>query len=572
MPFNPQNHRRLFNADANVWMYKYRPQCAFYRAEGQPLTAADIHRYVDIVADAGIDTFLINPSCQVAWYPSKTVPTILDNYRRGDRSFFFGHILGWDMTPAQIETYLDESAFLLDGYLDLADAGVNWLTETLAACRRRGMSPWVSVRMNDMHGATKLIEASYMNSDLFKDPAMRLRGTTFNPQAPVQNGWQGFNYEKPEVREFVLENIRDLVENYDCEGLELDWSRWPLCCEPDASDATAAAITEWHADVREMTERQAAKTGRPFTVGIKYVGTLDQMRSIGLDLRAMAHGGLIDWAAPTNSWQTSWDIPSDELRRELGPDVALYGVLEMAPNWLHGFLPQQTKGNTSIGSDLAINYRLSPCCPPMLHGNAAAKLVLGFDGIEIYNYPPADQTSHWPFEGDGCKADYNALHRIDDLESLRGKPKLYTFASQHGYYQHELFERFGPFPTVLGAAEKVAGRVPMCAETDSGMELVIQVIIEKQEKIPPLGIHWNGAWPRFDGTPDDRLLFPVASMTHHTPDHTALNFTFPVSAIREGWNEIVVMNGAAKDWSIKGQQDAVTIHSVELGVRTKPSS
>ncbi len=44
--------------------------------------------------------------------------------------------------------------------------------------------------MNDMHGATKLIEASYMNGALFKDPAMRLRGTTWNRNAPVENGWQ----------------------------------------------------------------------------------------------------------------------------------------------------------------------------------------------------------------------------------------------------------------------------------------------------------------------------------------------------------------------------------------------
>jgi hypothetical protein len=291
------------------------------------------------------------------------------------------------------------------------------------------------------------------------------------------------------------------------------------------------------------------------------------MRSIGLELRAMAEHGFIDWVAPTNSWQTSWDIPCDELRAELGPKVAVYGVLEMAPNWLHGYLPEQTRGNVGIGSELPINYRLSPCCPPMLHGNAAAKLVLGFEGIEIYNYPPADQTSHWPFEGDGCKAEYDALQQIDNLEHLRGKPKLYTFASQNGYYQHELFEKFGPFPTVLCAAEKVAGRVPMCAETDPGLEFVIQVVVEKQEKLPPIGIHFNGCWPRFDGVPDDRLLFPVASMTHHTPDHTALNFNFALTDIREGWNEIVVMHGTARDWSIAGQQEPITVHSVELGLR-----
>jgi|GEM_PF-2592237 len=95
----PTGHRNLFNADCNVFMYKYRPQSYLYRAPGEPLTSGVIHRFIDLLADSGVDTFLISPSAQLAWYPSKTVPTVFDGYRRSDRSFFFGHILGWQMTP-----------------------------------------------------------------------------------------------------------------------------------------------------------------------------------------------------------------------------------------------------------------------------------------------------------------------------------------------------------------------------------------------------------------------------------------------------------------------------------------
>ncbi|MBI4026515.1 MAG: hypothetical protein HY360_16130 [Verrucomicrobia bacterium] len=559
----PTGHRKQFNIDANVWMYKYRPQSAFYRPYGQRLTAQDIHRYVDILADSGVDTLTVNGHCtQFAYYPSRTVPTVLDLYKRGDRSFFYGHVLGCEMTPEQIENFLAENTHLLDGYLDLMEAGVDWLAETAKACRRRKISPWVSIRMNDVHGATKCPDASYMNCDLYKDPAMRLQRTKYNIP--------GFNYEKRKVRNYVMAAIRDMVDNYDFEGLQLEWNRQPLCCEPDASQAMTDVITKWHAEIRRLTEKQAGKIGKPYPLGIKYVGSLDQLRSIGLDLREMAKRGILDFVSPTNDWQSSWDIPCDELRREFGPDVAIYGAIEFAPNYLHGYLPHQKKGNPGLGAALPINYRLTPYCPPMLRGNAAAKLVLGVDGIEVYNFPCADQVGHWPWEDeDGC-AQYPALQHLDDIEFLRGKPKCYTLSSQNGYYTFPPYETVGAFPTTLGPGDRRACRLPMCSEpVGRHLEFIIQVVVEKKENLPPIGVYLNGSWPRFDGKPDDLLLFPVATMTRHTPDHVGLDFTFPLASIREGWNEIVVMNGTPKNWWADQKQDVAMIVSLELAVRGK---
>jgi len=560
--FDRRRHRILFNIDANAWMYKYRPQSAFYRPYGKRLTAKDIHRYVNIIADGGVDTLTVNAHCtQFAYYPSKTVPTNLDGYKRGDRSFFYGHVMGCQMTQEQIETYLTESVHLQDGYLDLVEAGIDWLAETARACRRRKICPWASIRMNDIHGATKYPEASFMNCELYKDPTMRLQ-----PRTPFNTA--GFNYEKRQVRDYVMAAIRDMVEDYDYDGLQLEWNRQPLCCEPGASRAMTDTITEWHAEIRRLTERRARKTGKPYALGIRYFGGLDQLRHVGLDLREMAKRGIIDFVCPSNGWQSSWDIPCDELRREFGDNVAIYGSIEFSPNYLHGHIPRQKKGNPNIGETRAINYRLTPYCPPLLRGNAAAKLVLGVDGVEVYNFPCADQTSHWPWEDEPGNAQYPALKNLDDLKFLRGKPKCYTLPSQNGYYTFPPFENVGPFPTVLGPGERRACRLPMCAEpARSKLEFVIQIVVEKKEKLPLVGVYWNGSWPRFDGEQDGRLLFPVATMTHHHPNHVGLNFTFPLASIREGWNEIVVMNGIPKDYFADQSRDTVTVQSLEVAVR-----
>lgn len=565
----PIGHRNLFNADANVWVYKYRPQSLFYRPYGQKLTAQDIHHYIDVLADAGVDTFIMQSADKKAYYPSKTMPTYIDGYRRGDRSFFFGTILGCAMTPEQLENWLAETVHIHDSYLDLVEAGVDWLAETAAACRRRGVSPWISVRMNDMHGRNPYC---YMNGPLHKDPAMKLRGTSYNPEAPPDAGWQGLSYEHQEVRDYTMGLIRDAVENYDYEGLMLDWMRWPLCCEPNPTQATIDMITEWHAEVRRVTEQQTEKTGRPYHLGIKSPGNLDLMRSIGIDIRAMAREGLLDFVSFSNSWQSSWDIPLDTLREELGPDIALHGVVEIAPNWLNGYLPDQPTGNAGVASDIAINYRLTAACTPILYGNAAAKLVLGADAVETYNFPPSDQPSHWPWENDEdeCHANYPAMRNIEDLEFLRGKPKLYTFATRNGYYMHVLFDTAGPFATVLGPCQRQECRLPMCAEPeDEHLEFVIQVVVKKQDNLPPIGVYFNGSWPNFKATPDERLLFPVSTMTHHTPDHLGLNFSFPLSSIREGWNDIGVMNGKPYVWW-EDQSDAnATIESLEFAIRER---
>ncbi|MSR65662.1 MAG: hypothetical protein EXS18_07785 [Verrucomicrobiae bacterium] len=103
-----------------------------------------------------MDTFLCNPNAQHPWYPSKRTPNILTGYIRGNRDFFRGHHPAFDKdwTPEMLEKRLDGDVKFLNRYQDLADAGVNWIDEISKACRRREMSPWASLRMNDMHGGT----------------------------------------------------------------------------------------------------------------------------------------------------------------------------------------------------------------------------------------------------------------------------------------------------------------------------------------------------------------------------------------------------------------------------------
>ena len=542
---NLDKHRNLFNGDWGTFFWAP----GLWQPEGGAYSTRAIERFIDLLAESGVDTFLISPNTQVAWYPSRAVPTALDGYVRGDPRW-----AEW-MPGIAPETNL----IMMDHYLDMLEAGVDWLAEAIRLCRQRGISPWVSVRMNDMHGAGDP-EGNPINCPLFRDAKNRLRGTPMNPQDPPKPYWQALNYECPEVRDYMLDMIRELVLEYDFDGMELDWLRNPAICEPNASQATIDSMTSWVAQIRAVTEDRSRQTGRPYPVGVRIPGQLSMLRSIGLDVKTIAKAGFIDFASPSNFMETAWDMPYDQLRADL-PGVTMYGVIEVVLNNLQGYSPElDTVYPRHVGVSL-----------PTLRGNAAGKLVLGADGIEQYNYYATDEDNAnlrlvtW----DNMRADYGAIRDIHDLEALRGKPKHYAMGTMFSSCWYPPFELPEPLPAILEPEWRKAFRLPMCAEpADRGLGLVVQVVVEKRDNLPDIGVCFNGSWPNFERVETDKLLFPNRPATHHLPKCQAYNYAFAVQAIREGWNEIAVYNGEHPgDVAQDRLSSTITIVSVEVAVR-----
>ena len=535
-------HRNLFNGDTCVFFYN--PE--IWHPEGGPYSAKAIHRYVDALADNGVDTFLVNANASKAWYPSKAIPTILDGYRRGDREFFRGHAICAGATePAAVENFLDESVTFYNRYLDLIEAGVDWLAEAAKACRRRGISPWASIRMNDMHGQ-KNFEGSYFNAPLLKQREMRLQHSAYSPTMWIPDYREGLNYARPEVRAFMFAQIKEVVEDYDYEGLELDWWRNALCCEPNATMETVEMMNVWFREVRALTERRAKQTGRPYPLGFRMPGRLEPLKSIGIDVATLCREGTLDFICPSHFWRTSWDMPHDELRRQVGDRVAIYGVIEDGVNRMAAAAP---------AIPLTRDMRYISASHELMRGNAAGKLVLGADGIECYNFFCTDQAKI-----PGVISDYTTLRDLHRLDRLRGRPKHYTFSDQGSPFVQIPFEGIPQLPVVLERGWIRSFRLPMCAEpADRGLELIIQVVLRAGDVPAELPVAINGCWPRREHAKSDRLLFPCGAFTHHAAANRGCDFKFPLPLVRDGWNEITVENG--------GDQ-TITVIGLELAIRS----
>ncbi|MBI2192316.1 MAG: hypothetical protein HYU36_10060 [Planctomycetes bacterium] len=548
-----RRHRNLYNGDCTfLFGQGYRPDTA------GPYTAQVMHDFIDLIADSGVDTFLCNPNAQRAWYPSKAFPHILEGYTRGNREFFRRHYPPpneTDFTTPMLESVMTRDAEFLDRYLDLAEAGVDWVAEISKACRRRGVSPWVSIRMNDMHGANDL-QGSYMNGPELRNPQLRLRGVEPNPRDGVSRVLMALNYEKREVRDSMFRLVRELVEDYDFEGIELDWLRCPYICEPPATEEAIQTMIAWIGSIRALTRARSKALGKPYPLGVRIPCRLGLLRSVGLDVAALARSGLIDFVSPSNSWQTSWDVPYERLRADLAGEVAIYGVIEDAPNWLDAFCPDTG----------ARGYRLLSASGPLLRANAAGKLALGVDGIETFNFFCTDEEGIHPTAAKR-QALYPELRGLDDLGGLRGKPKHYALALNHGPFNFPLFEFAEQVPAVVEPAFRHAFHLPMAAEP-AGLELTVQTVVEKPEHMPDLGVSFNGSWPNFSSRLTSQLLFPTGQYTHHVPEHQALDYTFPASLIREGWNEVLLIHGG-RERATREQRarHSVNVVSVELAVR-----
>ena len=543
-------HRNLFTGDSCV--YFYNPE--LWQPEGLPYTAKAIHRYVDLLADSGVDTFLSNPNAQVAWYPSKKLKTVIDGYRRGDRDFFLAHARANRITPDKLDAFLDSMVALHNLYLDLAEAGVDWLAETVKACRRRNIAPWVSVRMNDTHGVED--PASHFNCEVFADPANRLSGRATDPLDPPHPHWVALNYARKPVRDFMFAHIREYVDDYGFEGMELDWLRDPHALEPGASREDCRIVTDWTRGVREFTEARAKATGKPFPLGLRIPANLGYLRSRGIDVEAIVRDGLVDFVNVSNFWQTSWDIDYDQLRKTLGSGIVMYGVVEDAPNWIHGYSPTLANTNAPAGREPypTTGMRYTSASPQLLWGNAAGKLAMGVHGIEQFNFFCTDQVKL-----PGLRADYSALRGIHDLNSLRGKPKHYALSSPSPWLS-SLWETPEQIPAVIDPKNRREFRLSMCAEP-SPRKLHVQVVIEKPAQAPRLAISFSGAWPYFESRETRDLLFPVGPFTQWTDAHTAWEFVLDASAIREGFNSVTVYNKS------KSPAAPVKVVSVELGVK-----
>lgn len=176
--------------------------------------------------------------------------------------------------------------------------GVDPLQVMADYCKTHGLELWWSMRMNDTHddkNETLLSE--------FKQTHPHLLFGGEGRRTPRYGRWSGADYSHPEVRDFALAMISEVIEKYPINGIELDFFRHPIFFKSVANGKSAsaedlAAMTDFMQKVRQRVDAHNSQLPpeiKKLLLGIRTPDSIEYCREIGLDIESWFQKGLLDF-------------------------------------------------------------------------------------------------------------------------------------------------------------------------------------------------------------------------------------------------------------------------------------
>lgn len=246
----------------------------YFKGPTEWMDEAHLNAYVDLLADGGKVTHVFFcPTGGRASFDSKTWEPIWN---------------GLDEQPK------DEIFFLFRRWSEnakaLCEKGIDPYRVWIRRCREKGISPWLSPRMNDAHdGAAWGSRKPYRNTTFW-----RTRKDLRCYPDYEKGSWRHhqLDYSKREVRENALAMIRELFERYDFDGLNLHANRW---FPDETARANIPVMTAFVREVRRIADAWEKRRGHKIGLSVCRAGfTPDDCRGRGFDAAAMAKEGLLD--------------------------------------------------------------------------------------------------------------------------------------------------------------------------------------------------------------------------------------------------------------------------------------
>lgn len=324
-------------------------------------------------------------------------------------------------------------------YLDFHERGADYPAAAVRLSRECGISPWLGIRMNDVHNGA---QTNHFKHGTFVTANPQFRRKTANQEYHSY----ALDYAHPEVREHVLKLIRELLDRYDMDGLELDFMREPYLFSEGEELAGGKILTDWLTrEVRPLVEAASKKTGHPIRLGARVPSDPDIATALGFEVESWLATNLFDVLVPAPRWATiEFDMPWEKWR-----DL------------------KKSHTKTVMLAGMECNYRPSPknrpqgISRPLLLGAAANALSAGAEGIYTFNFVPSNRSYF--------------LWLTSDLNSL---DKLLSHQRIHAITYSE----------IVPAGMKAQGQLPF-AEREGDIRLRVSPIAKGDTLTLKLGLY-----------------------------------------------------------------------------------
>jgi hypothetical protein len=441
------------------------------------------------------------------------------------------------------------------GLVKWRQEGIDYFDRFTQEGHRRGKEIWWGLRMNE-------VERGHQNG-------LDNTSVTMAEQSPVKAAhpdwlirswwWQGFwNYAVPDVREYRLKLIEEVVQQYDFDGVHLDFLRHTPHLAPGPPWKLRHHLTRFLADVRTMLQKRAAERGRPILLAVRVPDSVAGANNDGLDVETWAQLRLVD-VMVLGTRTIDVDVASFK-RATTGTPVKLIPSFDSyhATDGYQGTQPIE-----------------------LLRGVFGNYWHQGADSVGMFNQP-AGPPEHGQRIGirrpsggiQPTRASIaQAISTVGSIETIAGQPRFYALDRRSGYLFGE-----GYFSSNLGAPLPVALRndesparltLPVWEPVKTGTDVRLRVVADQAETRDP-GVNLpadrppsdkdefaatlNGVALKLDtydpGWKDSRLYSPKPqpeTITYDTINRDTehqrllrLEFIVPAEALKRGANEIAV--------------------------------
>ncbi len=363
---------------------------------GDPFRTAMLEASVDEVAGK-VDAHFLQPGLgMVPMWPSKVLPLephyawIKERYGVPPDSFGKYVLAGGDV----VKVFIDR-------------------------CRRTGQAPFISFRLNDAHHK----EFAFPKPGDKPGTSMGMSVTRHYVEHPEFMLKQGSkrgadvvqNWIHPEVRAQKLALITELCENYDLEGLELDFMRFDSFFKKDQTtmEQRCEVITGFVKQVRAVLDR-TARNGRRRWLCARVPGLIKGLDYLGIDLAALVASGL-DMVNASASYFTTQGMDLVAIRKRC-EGAALY--VELCHSIENG--PKLTTGYDTFAFRRTTKEELQT--------TAHLGYARGAQGVSLFNF--AYYRPHGgPGRGEFSEPPFEVLPSLGDAALLARQPQHWFFAA-----------------------------------------------------------------------------------------------------------------------------------------------
>ena len=379
-----------------------------YHKKGEDFTKTMLEASIDETAGTGIDVHMLQPG--FVWVPmwqSKILPPkehwdwLQKTYNRTEPDSFLNYLLN----------------------------GGDIMSDFIKHCRTRDLVPFVSLRMNDTHHLDNVDKRDIGGGQIsvckfYHDhPEYRL-GTT-------SNSWcdRGHNWAIPEVREYKFNFIRELCENYDIDGIELDFMRYPALFRQyeTTSIQREKIIAEFVARVRELLD-VTTRNGQHRWLSLRTPVNSVMLDPLGINVAKLADIG-VDIFDLSHSFYTAQNGDLTFFR-EQAKNASVY--LEMTSCASIGRPVDKVVGD---------NSEFIKTSPEQFYTTASKAYSTGLDGVSLFNFVYYREHGSVLKKGAVSEPPFEIIKNLVDREFLTKQNTCYFIGSH--------WEDDGPLPKAM---------------------------------------------------------------------------------------------------------------------------